>query len=1127
MIQRVYLSFGSFEAARQRYLLLAGNVVSNTAQEMLYKINHTLWHQGYVEAMQFEIMKVDFAKQFEDSITAAKVVNEYEQQVQQVVQHISVLQSENQAAIANISAGAEAKAKEIKAAARRDAFNLKQGMKAQKYAELRKALELSPSQMGEYFKVKSVQGQSSQGKVVVGLPSVGKSSMKDHSEIMSNAASSINVLTERDQVKPPSSGFHLSLFANYTLDGIKAVLVVSIDTETGATNAAWDRHTATALAHPAFQPFTWPLLRDTSASYTDVKVYNGNEILFHWIFRGYRADTDLTVQQQFVDEVLVREANRGKPRLSIVVASFMGWRVTVFSFECGGRTYSVGPNGAVVAGDHARSRFELRVCSRSSPDAMGNDADRVEFRFRDANNRLDLKCARTSVPGTWLTVSHISGPALIQTIQNVRQARARVEGPEHTEQFAQLAAVHQAWRENAVASTAQEVGSITDFIGDLEKGNFHITCTSKLWVAVPEVVNQRALAEMQHEGMGRVAPIGPPALTGAAWGHAAAEANSSREASVAGLSTQAQADYELSRRALNKAEVWSTGHEPDDERDQARLDRRYARSSAAVTPGVFAAQISQKRFNETTATIEELDLPPADLELPHPAPAKSPTVVPVFTRYCVWLENQSCGPAVIPALTYAVRGLQEVGDGSARCEVTSGLLSVEVFAMLGDTADKAKDSIRTMIPEATLGGSPAERDLSVMQLAAVWLACQALQTQFASRRARMEEDPTKVPEMAQEDHAEFRARFVRTHPDVILIDAREPHKKFVEKLNRDFLVQGMVPFYTLAEVRTRADTIVQKSGLTKNAEDLLTIARAEEPDSVTDVSTLFNRIHALFMALEYLNICQYSRNAGPLDYLQQLEQFRQDCPGLPYVMAADSAIRKKVFRLQAEQREAFNSYSAALREVLTNHKYLWNDARTKAALSKPEVRKEAESQSDKVEHVDKSAASPSKKKRKRQIERLREQLKQSSAKGAKGNAGAMWLWPGLGVLILANGAVAKMVMGIADGEDFQLVSTFCFKFPAAVPGQLAPSGHVGLMSAMSAAQAIRATRGWLHSTTSVAAWASEMPEAAAALRGQNLVYFNGAFSPPTCAHAHIAATICNDAEVSALWMAERNYGGPH
>lgn len=33
-----------------------------------------------------------------------------------------------------------------------------------RYAELRSALELSPTQMSEYFKVKSVQGQSSQGK---------------------------------------------------------------------------------------------------------------------------------------------------------------------------------------------------------------------------------------------------------------------------------------------------------------------------------------------------------------------------------------------------------------------------------------------------------------------------------------------------------------------------------------------------------------------------------------------------------------------------------------------------------------------------------------------------------------------------------------------------------------------------------------------------------------------------------------------------------------------------------------------------------------------------------------------------------------------------------------------------
>ena len=246
---------------------------------------------------------------------------------------------------------------------------------------------------------------------------------------MTNSSSSVNVLTERDQVMPPNSGYHLSLFANYTLDGVKATVAIAIDSQTGSPCGGWDDKTARALSHVAFQPFTWPVLRDTSPSYTDVKVYNGNEILFHWIFRGYRADTDLSVQQQFADEFFIRGVRQGRARLSVVVATFSGWRVSVFSFECRGRTYAIGPNGTVIAGDSARSRFELRVTDGSSDDAVGNDADRVEFRYRDANNRTDLKCARTSVPATWLTVSHISGPTLIQTISRCRDQRARVDRP--------------------------------------------------------------------------------------------------------------------------------------------------------------------------------------------------------------------------------------------------------------------------------------------------------------------------------------------------------------------------------------------------------------------------------------------------------------------------------------------------------------------------------------------------------------------------------------------------------------------------------------------------------------------------------------------------------------------------
>ena len=48
------------------------------------------------------------------------------------------------------------------------------------------------------------------------------------------------------------------------------------------------------------------------------------------------------------------------------------------------------------------------------------------------------------------------------------------------------------------------------------------------------------------------------------------------------------------------------GHVVDQVRDEARRDRSYTRSSANITPATFAAQLSRRRFNETTARVEEI-----------------------------------------------------------------------------------------------------------------------------------------------------------------------------------------------------------------------------------------------------------------------------------------------------------------------------------------------------------------------------------------------------------------------------------------------------------------------------------------------------------------------------------------
>jgi hypothetical protein len=117
----------------------------------------------------------------------------------------------------------------------------------------------------------------------------------------------------------------------------------------------------------------------------------------------------------------------------------------------------------------------------------------------------------------------------------------------------------------------------------------------------------------------------------------------------------------------------------------------------------------------------------------------------------------------------------------------------------------------------------------------------------------MEENPHQTPEIGGEDHGEFRQRFTEAHLDVVLTSWKEPHRKFVKRLNSDFLVHGAVPFYEVGEIRVRSATIVQKAGFMPNADDLLQISKADVHATVTNEEDVMNRIHAFLMTLEYLN----------------------------------------------------------------------------------------------------------------------------------------------------------------------------------------------------------------------------------------------------------------------------------
>ena len=357
-------------------------------------------------------------------------------------------------------------------------------------------------------------------------------------EIAENSNSSLNILTERQALMKPNSGYYLTMFSVMTLQVFKVTLVVSVDSSQGIPCAAWDGPTARALSHPAFQPFEWPEMMQTTPTLVDVKVKIGGNVLQHLVLTAYRSDNDLTVTRNWFNDDLVPTINERTDQISVTVAVFQGFRVSVITAEPGGRLYSAGPNGAVVAVDLARCHIELRKVVRNSQDAIGSDPDRVELRFLDAANRIEVMTARMSCPTSWLVGSHISGAAFSNIIRSIREQGGRVESPDHQLQLSQLAAIHDPWFNGSVyldEEARERRAELRVVRTPSNAANVHLIWDSPLEFKAPDVVSTEALALGAHDRAVQAPAIFVPPMEGHGAQVVAALPGSNNPAIAAGL----------------------------------------------------------------------------------------------------------------------------------------------------------------------------------------------------------------------------------------------------------------------------------------------------------------------------------------------------------------------------------------------------------------------------------------------------------------------------------------------------------------------------------------------------------------------------------------------------------------
>ena len=335
-------------------------------------------------------------------------------------------------------------------------------------------------------------------------------------EILVNAQAGVNILTDRQLVRSPSSGYHMNICYVRTLDGQKLIFVGSMSSYSSVPCAKWDADTGKVLSHQAFQPFRWPVMRDDSSTWVDIKVKIEGSLLLHLELRGYRTDRDMTVQLNYVNDALVMGLADLLFIPSVVVTIFQGWRVVATSFEVGGRLYACSDGGVVVALDYPLCHFELRMVAISSADAFGTDADRLEFRFASAGDKLEVACSSVTVPSTWLVVSRFSGPTLIRNAEWCRRHMARIEGPDQVMQLSQLAGIHAHWTAAIEAKEIRDVGPRVGAIAvDSHEQNFHLTCESPLFKQEKAIVPREALALQFHNPeLERATMILPPVTGG-------------------------------------------------------------------------------------------------------------------------------------------------------------------------------------------------------------------------------------------------------------------------------------------------------------------------------------------------------------------------------------------------------------------------------------------------------------------------------------------------------------------------------------------------------------------------------------------------------------------------------------
>ena len=245
----------------------------------------------------------------------------------------------------------------------------------------------------------------------------------------------------------------------------------------------------------------------------------------------------------------------------------------------------------------------------------------------------------------------------------------------------------------------------------------------------------------------------------------------------------------------------------------------------------------------------------------------------------------------------------------------AGWTTVESMANLsiGDP-QKLEDRVVRMFPDAAVDdqqdvATVQERFVLLSKIVGAFRAASSRKVNDETRREKMLDDPTKVPQIGETERQAARGRYAKAHTDDTIDDDTEPHDSFVDELKAAFEKHAnFVEVYSVSVMYLQSEKLEKTHGVVPTLEKVLQIGDKFKPKWCTSPEMVVKKVNGMFVGLEYTQVANHSKESGTRHYISKLKKFNAQHNSTEMVIKLDWECRKKIkeYQIRHDQRRSFS-----------------------------------------------------------------------------------------------------------------------------------------------------------------------------------------------------------------------------